>query len=57
MKYLPNRKPLVNDKLRDALNSITLRLKRISPQLVHLGSTQSKENFNNPVASKAPKHQ
>lgn len=46
MKYLP-----------DALNSITLRLKRISPQLVHLGSTQSNENFNNPVASKAPKHQ
>lgn len=56
MKYLPDGKPLKDDMLREALNNITLSLKRILSQLVCLGSTQSNENFNNMVASKAPKN-
>ena len=56
MKYLPDGKPLNDEMLREALNRITLSLKRILPQLVWLGSTQSNENFNNMVASKAPKN-
>lgn len=54
MKYLPDGKPLKDDMLREALNNITLSLKRILSQLVCLGSTQSNENFNNMVASKEP---
>ncbi|CAG2213417.1 unnamed protein product [Mytilus edulis] len=54
-KHLPKGEPLSNENLRKHLETVTENYKKRSSQLVDLGSTQSNENFNNIVASKAPK--
>ncbi|XP_063436090.1 uncharacterized protein LOC134717530 [Mytilus trossulus] len=55
-KHLPKGEPLSNENLRKQLETMTENYKKRSSQLVDLGSTQSNENFNNIVASKAPKN-
>ncbi|CAG2199318.1 unnamed protein product [Mytilus edulis] len=55
-KHLPKGEPLSNENLRKHLETVTENYKKRSSQLVDLGSTQSNENFNNIVASKAPKN-
>lgn len=55
-KHLPKGQPLSDDQLRAALDNITENFKGMASQLQKLGSTQSNENFNNIVASKAPKN-
>ncbi|VDI68302.1 Hypothetical predicted protein [Mytilus galloprovincialis] len=55
-KHLPKGEPLSNENLRKHLETVTENYKKRSSQLVDLGSSQSNENFNNIVASKAPKH-
>ena len=54
-KYLPDGKPLRNDKLKEELTEISSEWKKLAAQLIDVGSTQANENFNNIVASKAPK--
>lgn len=55
-KHLPQGKPLCNEALRDELNETTKRLQKKASELICMGSTQANENFNNIVASKAPKN-
>ncbi|XP_021350929.1 uncharacterized protein LOC110448808 [Mizuhopecten yessoensis] len=55
-RHLPKGEPLTNENLRKQLETVTENYKKRSSQLVDLGSTQSNENFNNIVASKAPKN-
>lgn len=55
-KHLSKGQPLSGDQLRAALDNIMENSKGMASQLQKLGSTQSNENFNNNVASKAPKN-
>lgn len=55
-KHLPQGKPLHNEALRNELNETTNRLQKRASELICMGSTQANENFNNIVASKAPKN-
>ncbi|XP_061168272.1 uncharacterized protein LOC133177209 [Saccostrea echinata] len=55
-KHLSKGQPLSGDQLRTELDNITENYKKMASQLLKLGSTQSNENFNNVVASKAPKN-
>lgn len=49
-------KQLHNEALRNELNETTNRLQKRASELICMGSTQANENFNNIVASKAPKN-
>ena len=55
-KHLPQDKPLQSDALRNELKEITKKLQKRASELTCMGSTQANENFNNIVASKAPKN-
>lgn len=55
-KHLSKGQPLSGDKLRKELDDITSNLQYMMQHMNKLGSTQSNENFNNIVASKAPKN-
>ena len=55
-KHLPQGKPLQSDALRNELKEITKKLQKRASELTCMGSTQANENFNNIVASKAPKN-
>ncbi|CAC5383202.1 unnamed protein product [Mytilus coruscus] len=55
-RHLPKGEPLTNENLHKQLETVTENYKKRSSQLVDLGSTQSNENFNIIVASKAPKN-
>lgn len=54
-KNLPYGKPLSDQSLRVALESLMNKYTQKADELVDLGSTQNNENFNHMVASKAPK--
>lgn len=54
-KNLPYGKPLSEQSLRVALESLMNKYTQKADELVDLGSTQNNENFNHMVASKAPK--
>ncbi|XP_062566154.1 uncharacterized protein LOC134228511 [Saccostrea cucullata] len=54
-KNLPYGKPLSDQPLRVALESLINKYIQKADELVDLGSTQNNENFNHMVASKAPK--
>lgn len=53
---LYRQRSLHNEALRDELNETTNRLQKRATELICMGSTQANENFNNIVASKAPKN-
>ncbi|XP_062614819.1 uncharacterized protein LOC134276600 [Saccostrea cucullata] len=53
---LPNGKPLDGDELKKELETLVEKYKSRIPNMRNLGSTQSNENFNNMVATKAPKN-
>ncbi|XP_062599938.1 uncharacterized protein LOC134261526 [Saccostrea cucullata] len=55
-KHLPNGQQLKADGLRQALEEMVETYKKRADQLVNMGSTQSNENFNFVVSSKAPKN-
>lgn len=55
-KHLPKGQPLSGDQLRAALDKITENFKGMTSQLLKLASTQSNENVNNNVGSKALKN-
>ncbi|XP_062592816.1 uncharacterized protein LOC134254308, partial [Saccostrea cucullata] len=52
---LPFGQPLKSEELQQSLEAIFNKLKKHSFKLANLGSTQRNENFNQIVASKAPK--
>lgn len=53
---LPNGKPLHGDDLRKELETVVEKYKGRIENMRDLGSTQSNENFNNIVSTKAPKN-
>ena len=55
-KHLPQGKPLQSDALRNELKEITRTVQKRASEFTCMGSTQANENFNNIVASKAPKN-
>ncbi|XP_069140965.1 uncharacterized protein [Argopecten irradians] len=58
LKYnsLPYGKPLTDKKFQNSLQNIFEKYKKQADKLAFASSTQSNENFNNIVASKAPKN-
>jgi hypothetical protein len=52
---LPYGKPLTDQQLRNALETLFSKYAAKADDLATLGSTQVNENFNHMVASKAPK--
>ncbi|XP_069116956.1 uncharacterized protein [Argopecten irradians] len=58
IKYnsLPYGKPLTDKKFQNSLQNIFEKYKKQADKLAFASSTQSNENFNNIVASKAPKN-
>lgn len=53
---LPNGNPLHGDGLRKELETLVEKYKGRIENMRDLGSTQSNENFNNIVSTKAPKN-
>ena len=54
-RNLPYGKPLTNQPLRNALETLFSKYAAKANELAAMGSTQINENFNHMVASKAPK--